>query len=366
MKRKLQRIVPVVAGMIIGVTLLGCSTPPPAPPPPPVVLTQAPPPPPPPAPPPPPPPVTLATGVIELASAYRAAMTTAAGITPSFSDGPSVSRAVRVGSSYEQVQLQQGAAAYAVIAALQQPQFVASVRVFVNDKTQREMLAKRLIDDPSQVLSFDNVDKAAGLAIAALDQMGASVVVSGRAVRQSAYAVQKSAWSKVSVPDAAQRLSEAKDLSSKRILPSIGDVAALRKQTEGKAAVSMAGEPVKEPYTPLVTRALAIAALAALGEAGDEKFERIVQPMLTEPDSAYCLNIAKLNLYECYAVSKPYYEDIFCLGQHAMVDTGMCVIRAAGSPHPAFVEPPPPPRPEPKPTGKGKKPAAKKDVPKKS
>jgi hypothetical protein len=364
MKRKLQRALPVLTSLIIGVTLLGCSTPPPAPPPPPQVVTQAPPPPPPPAPP-PPPPVTLATGVIELASAYRAAMTTAGGIVPSFSDGPSVSRAVRLGSSYEQAQLQQGAAAYAVIAALQEPNFVASVRVFVNDKAQREMLAKRLIDDPSQVLAFDNVDKAAGLAIAALDQMGANVVVSGRAVRQSAYEVQKSAWSKLPVPDAVQRLSDAKDLSSKRILPSIDDVASMRKQTEGKAAVSMAGEPVKEPYTPLVTRALAVAALAALGEAGDEKFASTVQPMLTEPDSAYCLNIAKLNLYECLAVSRPYYEDIFCLGQHAMVDTGMCVIRAAGSPHPAFVEPPPPPRPEPKPAGKGKKPAAKKPAPKK-
>jgi hypothetical protein len=189
-------------------------------------------------------------------------------------------------------------------------------------------------------------------------------------VRQSAYDVQKSAWSKQTVPDAAQRLSDAKDLSSKRLLPSLEDVESLRKKTAGEAAVSVAGEPIPEPYTPLITRALAVAAVAALGEAGDDKFESTIQPMLTEPDSAYCLNIAKLNLYECLAVSKPYYEDIFCLGQHAMVDTGMCVMRAAGSPHPAFVEPPPPPPPEPKTKGKtkgkAKAPVAKKAATKKS
>ena len=360
MKIELRYRLPAVLALSLA-GLAACATPPPPPPPPPPVIVEAPPPPPPPLPP-PPPPVTLANGVIELASAYRAAMTSGASITPSFSDGPSVGRAVRLGASYEQIQLQQGATAFAVIAALQEPNFVASVRVYVNDKAQREMLAKRLIDDPNQVLSFDNVDKAAGLAITALDQMGAKLVISGRAVRQSAYDVQKSAWSKANVPDAIQRLSDAKDLSSKRLSPSLEDVAALKKATAGEAAISMAGEPAPSPYTPLITRALAIAAVAALGEAGDDKFDSIVLPLLTEQTAAFCLSSAKLNYYECLSVSRPYYEDIFCVGQHAMVDTGACVIKAAGSPHPAFVEPPLPPPPAPtkaKGKGKGKAPPKK-------
>jgi hypothetical protein len=41
-------------------------------------------------------------------------------------------------------------------------------------------------------------------------------------------------------------------------------------------------------------------------------------------------------------VSKPHYEDIFCLGQHAMIDTGQCMAKAAASPNPAYVEPPAP------------------------
>ena len=107
----------------------------------------------------------------------------------------------------------------------------------------------------------------------------------------------------------------------------------------------------------MIVRALALAALSALGQTGDENFENIVQPLLTEPTAAYCLNMAKLNLYECLSVSRPYYEDVFCLGQHAMMDTGTCVIKAAGSPTPSYTAPPPPPAPEPKSKSKGKAPA---------
>jgi hypothetical protein len=46
------------------------------------------------------------------------------------------------------------------------------------------------------------------------------------------------------------------------------------------------------------------------------------------------MSTSKLNLYQCLAVARPNYEDVFCLGQHAMMDTGRCVIRAAGLPEP--------------------------------
>jgi hypothetical protein len=64
---------------------------------------------------------------------------------------------------------------------------------------------------------------------------------------------------------------------------------------------------------------------------------------MAEPASAMCLNMAKLNLYQCLAVAKPHYEDVFCLGQHILIDTGMCVIKASGAAMP--YEPPPPPKP---------------------
>jgi hypothetical protein len=45
--------------------------------------------------------------------------------------------------------------------------------------------------------------------------------------------------------------------------------------------------------------------------------------------------MSKLNLYQCLAVSKPHYEDVFCLGQHVLIDTGKCLMKGVGLPEPA-------------------------------
>ena len=68
---------------------------------------------------------------------------------------------------------------------------------------------------------------------------------------------------------------------------------------------------------------VALAALSARGEAGRGK------ALMSDPRSAACLRIAKLNLYQCLASAGPHYEDIYCLGQHAMIDPGQCVVDAA-------------------------------------
>jgi len=60
-------------------------------------------------------------------------------------------------------------------------------------------------------------------------------------------------------------------------------------------------------------------------------------------------------------VAKPHYEDVFCLGQHIMIDTGACVIKASGAEMP--YEPPPPPKAVP--VVKKKIPAKKAAAPKK-
>ena len=87
--------------------------------------------------------------------------------------------------------------------------------------------------------------------------------------------------------------------------------------------------PMGPPYTPTVLRGLAIAALAALGEAGTGN-DAVVQTLLNDPAGSFCHNMAKLNLYQCLAVAKPYYEDAFCLGQHILIDTGQCVMKGSG------------------------------------
>jgi hypothetical protein len=106
-----------------------------------------------------------------------------------------------------------------------------------------------------------------------------------------------------------------------------------------------------------VIRGLAIAALAALGEAGDANVEQLLG-LMSEPNIGMCMNMSKLNLFQCLAVARPHYEDVFCLGQHAMMDTGRCMIRAAGLPEP--FEPKFVPTQESIDKGMGKKPPPKK------
>jgi hypothetical protein len=86
-------------------------------------------------------------------------------------------------------------------------------------------------------------------------------------------------------------------------------------------------------------RSVAVAALAALGYGGDDSLGQVM-PLTAEPNSASCLNMSKLNLYQCLAVAKPHYEDVFCLGEHAMAETASCILKGVGV---ATPEPPPPP-----------------------
>lgn len=78
------------------------------------------------------------------------------------------------------------------------------------------------------------------------------------------------------------------------------------------------------PYTNAINRGLTIAALAILGEGGDNNAS-LINNLLEEADGERCFDMSKLNLYQCLAVAKPYYEDVFCLGQHVLMDTGQCL-----------------------------------------
>ena len=78
------------------------------------------------------------------------------------------------------------------------------------------------------------------------------------------------------------------------------------------------------PYTNAVNRGLTIAALAILGEAGENRAD-FINSLLEESIGERCFGMSKLNLYQCLAVAKPYYEDVFCLGQHVLMDTGQCL-----------------------------------------
>ena len=278
--------------------------------------------------------VALAHRIVESASAYLAYMKRASAISPAFTDGAGVAKEVRTGAAYEAKQFEEGAIAYAAIVALQEPAFIDGVRnTSGGDPGRAQQIAADLVANPDAASTFPGADVAGARASAALRRQGDTLFLAGSKVKQSAYDVQHSAWSKTDVLDPEGRLAGAKTLSATRFTPEREETDKLLKLTlaeEGGGAYQ--GAPAS---SPVVSRGLALAALAVLGQAGEGSAERL-QPLMAEEKGGECLHMAKLNLFQCLAVAGPHYEDIFCLGQHAMMETAQCVIKASGLSQPVM------------------------------
>jgi len=216
--------------------------------------------------------------------------------------------------------------AYGAIAALQDERFVDGVEAAAGHGDQRTAFAEQLIEDPAAATRVDGAPEAAERVEAAVAAVATPLVTAGSQVKSAAYSVQHQTWSKVMVADASGRLAQVKGLSGVRAEPSEAENQAMMRQLADADPGAEDDAPAR--FTALDAKALALAAESVLGHAQGADRDRLT-PLLTERDSAFCLKMAKLNLYQCMAVAGPQYEDIFCLGQHAMYDTGQCVDEAA-------------------------------------
>jgi hypothetical protein len=259
-------------------------------------------------------------GLATQASAFESFMRRARGIDAGFSGPGDVAQALQTGAGHEPKELEAGMIAYAAMAALQEPRFVAAVRA---DRDRGE-LARRLTADPASALSIPGGEAAGARASGALYAQGEALFADGERVKHAAYSVQHQAWSKAKVPDAAGRLSRVKHISQAGYQPRREDAAELQ------TALAQAGRR-GGATSPVVSRGVALAALSVLGEDGPG------HALMSEPRTGSCLRIAKLNLYQCLASAGPHYEDIYCLGQHAMIDPGQCVVEATRAPGPRQV-----------------------------
>lgn len=284
-----------------------------------------------------PPPISLNQGVADAASVYLTFTRDIATIRGGFEDPQAIQDALRRGASYDPAQISRGLIAYASILALQSPEFVAGVRQFGGDPATRQEVVADIVADPRYASTLPGADAAAGLIIATL---GAEIDALGEAaasVEQDAYTIQarsdpRRAWAIAHVADREARLQAAKTLSSQTMLPSAEESARLLAAAHSGAGMTVYSQPRKPPYPPAVTNALAIAALAALGAAG-ENARANTEALQSEPTSQFCLNMSKLNLYQCLAASRPSYEDMFCVGRHVVRDLATCA-RGAAMPAP--------------------------------
>ena len=273
--------------------------------------------------------VAIARRIIDAAGAFDHYMRQAAGIHADFAGGEAVSRALETGATYEQTQIEEGAVAFAALAALQEPEFVQTLNELSPDPAARAAVARQLVEEPEAVMQTPGAARAAARAAGVIGQMGGSLFASGAAVKQAAYDVQHQPWSRAAIQAPEVELAHIKSQSNARFMLKADDTAALMTtlvalRKSGEGAVMPDG-----PVSPLVARSLALAALAVLGQA-DEAHADQVETLLVEAKTADCVKMARLNLYQCLSVAGPQYENLFCLGQHAMMDTAQCVVKGSG------------------------------------
>lgn len=276
-----------------------------------------------------PPPIALNQSVADAAAVYLAFTRDMAAVEGGFTNPDQIQAILRRGSAYDPGQISRGLVAYGSIIALQSPEFVAGVRGLGGDAGARERLVGDIVADPAFASTLPGAQAAAGLVMATLAADINALSRAANAVENDAYAIQarydpRRSWGIAEVGDREGRLEAAKARSAETMLPSAEEASRLFAAAHsGGGALPVTGEPRKPPYPPAVQNALALAALAALGYAG-ENARANTDALQFDRVSHGCLTMSKLNLFQCLAASRPNYEDMFCLGRHVVRDLATC------------------------------------------
>jgi hypothetical protein len=261
----------------------------------------------------------------ESAAAFDRYMRQAGGIAPGMKSRSDVANALGAAAAYEPAQFEEGMIAYGAIAALQDARFVYAVMDIAALPSSRQALVDDILADPTAAEKIPGAGEAAALATRAILREDKALLSTGMALKQEAYDVQHEAWSLAKAEDGPGRLARAKAASAESISSPDGDMTRLI----GRIAGAQDSGGAFEPGGAIADRSIALAALAVLNGADGQDPSRL-GGLLSEASSAECLKLSKLNLFQCLSVAGPEYEDVFCLGQHAVLDTARCVAGAAG------------------------------------
>ncbi len=281
-----------------------------------------------------PPPVALNDSVAQSAAVYLTFTRDIATIQGGFSSPEAVEAALRRGATYEPDQISRGLVAYASILALQSPEFVSGVRQAGADPAARRELVNRIVATPEYAATLPGAEAAATLVISVLEADILALSAAADSVESDAYNIQytgdqRHTWGRATAPNRDGRLQTIKDLSARSVLPSAEQAARLYAASNSGTGLGVtAGRPRRGPYAQSVTNALAMAALAALGSAGDTARAN-TDALQYDRASQDCLASSKLNLFQCLAAARPAYEDMFCLGRHVIRDLSTCARGAA-------------------------------------
>ncbi|WP_310796458.1 hypothetical protein [[Roseibacterium] beibuensis] len=285
-----------------------------------------------------PPRIRLNQSVADAAAVYMSFSRDMAGLEGGFTNPEQIQEALRRGAAYDPGQISRGLVAYASILALQSPEFVSGVRSLADDQVTRERIVARIVADPGYAATLPGAEVAAGLVMATLSEDINALSRAANSIENDAYAIQaahdpRRFWGISEVRDREGRLEAAKIRSAQTMTPPAGEATRLYDAAHsGGGALPVSGAPRKRPYPPAVVNGLALAALAALGYAG-ENARSNTDALQFDRVSEGCLTMSKLNLFQCLAASRPNYEDMFCLGRHIVRDLATCS-RGAAMPAP--------------------------------
>ncbi len=235
--------------------------------------------------------------------------------------------------------ISQGYVAYMGLIAAQDAEFVAAVREMARTHGPAAV-GRRLALHPDAVYQFNGARTAAARVTQALNRVDQSYEAIGKKFTSEAYSLQSQRWAK-NRARVGSRTATLKAVSAKAApvqhtylqslqyystpSPKFDTEAAQRNQgallslTNMQDLLSTAPtQAATAKQTPLVTTALTLAAYKSLNMAPHPD-------MVKNPRLNQCLDMARLQLFQCFSAVHYRYEEPFCLGRHAYNDVGDCL-----------------------------------------
>lgn len=243
--------------------------------------------------------------------------------------------------------------AYAALVAAQSPDFVDGVRE-VADYYGRDSVVTGLHNDPSYAGQLTGADAARQAVLETVSSDVARIREVSAAVKQQAYSLQSTDWATARSGDGNTRVERLEAISfqprhpSSDLLTSLAAPGAVGSDRGGDAsaevranfwsafrlgpATAHAAGPGDDPvlsvranprYQNVLDQVVTLAAFEAL-DAANAADSSSISPLLDQPDTQYCMRMARLHFEQCVGASYYRYEDPFCIAEHGVKDVGDC------------------------------------------
>lgn len=229
-----------------------------------------------------------------------------------------------------------GYLAYLSLLASQDATFVAHVR-----ETAKSLgpgpVSRSIMGDPKTVYRFNNANAVMRNLAGVMAHQDATYQRIGHQLKTDAYGIQKQKW-------ALKRTQTGRTAALKRIshsTPRAGTSISSILAEAGTPPANFTAAQAHANYTRLtsriglpsnkytqttpterqkafIERAMALAALNSLNVAPDPS-------ALHWPRLDNCLDLSRLQLFQCFSAVRFRYEEPFCLGEHAFKDVGQCL-----------------------------------------